>query len=151
MFRCTFLLNGEPMSALKMTAFSFPAFSGLGGSVNRKSAACSPGHGPIPPGAYFIVDRQSGGRLGPLLDKWTGRTEWFALYAADGRIDDEAWCDAVLRGSFRLHPKGPRGISQGCVTLDQQADFNHLRAVLRSVKPTTVGDGLAAYGVLGVA
>lgn len=35
----------------------------------------------------------------------------FALCAADGKIDDETFCNKVKRGSFRLHPTGNLGIS----------------------------------------
>ena len=152
MFQCTFLLNDQPMSALKMGAFSFPAFSGLGTNVNKRASACLAGMGPIPPGAYYILDRESGGRLGAIKDRLTGRNEWFALYATDGNVDDSMFCNGVARGNFRLHPKGATGRSEGCVTLAEQADFNHLRTILRSASPVPVPGGkYAAYGVVGVA
>jgi len=109
MIDCTFELNGKPMSAFKCGATSFPAFSGLGEHVNRRTSACILNAGPIPPGAYYIFDRQSGGLLGPLRDLFTGRDIWFALYAIDNEIDDETYCKQVKRGLFRLHPKGPFG------------------------------------------
>ena len=31
---------------------------------------------------------------------------------------------------FRLRPKGPRGISQGCITLEYRSEFDALRAYL---------------------
>ncbi|MBT0962864.1 tlde1 domain-containing protein [Denitromonas iodatirespirans] len=92
-----------------------------------------------------------GGLLGPLRDFFTGRDDWFALYAADGRIDDETFCDAVKRGNFRLHPKGRLGRSEGCVVIDRAADYVHLRTLLKSVRPQTVpGASLQAYGSLVV-
>jgi hypothetical protein len=147
MIDCTFDLNGKRLSELKCGAYSFPAFSGLGHHANRKELACLAGAGPIPPGEYFIVDRQSGGLLGPLRDLLSGHGEWFALYAADGKVDDETFCQKVRRGQFRLHPKGAAGISQGCVTLELQTDYRKLRALLKSQPPETVaGTPLKAYG-----
>jgi hypothetical protein len=55
MRRCTFDLNDKPMSRFDIGAASFPAFSGLDGYVNKRSAACIPGRCPIPPGAYSII------------------------------------------------------------------------------------------------
>ena len=127
---CSFELNGKPMSAFKMGASSFPAFSGLDSYVNKRGLACTPDLGAIPPGRYYILDRPSGGRLGWFRDLSSGKTDWFALYAIDGNIDDETWCDKVKRGQFRLHPKGFRGVSKGCIVLDREADFQLLRARL---------------------
>lgn len=139
------------MSSFEIGAASFPAFSGLDEYVNKRSAACIPGRGPIPPGVYYIFDRQSGGVLGPLRDLFTGRDEWFALYADDGRIDDETFCQRVKRGEFRLHPKGTTGRSEGCIVIDRKADFLNLRAILRgSLQIEVPGIGLKAYGRLVV-
>lgn len=115
-----------------MGASSFPAFSGLGDYANKRPLACSPNLGAIPPGMYYILDRPSGGRLGWLRDSVLGRTDWFALYAVDGKIDDETWCDKVRRGEFRLHPKGNLGISQGCIVIDKMDDFQLLQYRLRA-------------------
>jgi hypothetical protein len=97
---CTFVLNGEPLSELKCGTKAFPAFSGRGEHVNRRQFACSYGTGPIPPGTYFIVDRESGGMLGGLRELFTGRDKWFALYAADNRIDDKTFCNDIIRVTF---------------------------------------------------
>jgi hypothetical protein len=68
-FPCsTFELNDQPLSALKHGAIAFPAFSGLGSNVNRRISACLAGKGPIPPGEYYLLDRQTGGRLGSLYN-----------------------------------------------------------------------------------
>lgn len=135
------------MSILKCGAMSFPAFSGLGSHANRLEFACHAGIGPIPTGTYYIFDRQSGGLLGSLRDMLNGHGEWFALYAIDGKIDDEAFCNQVKRGNFRLHPKGTAGISQGCITLENRADYQRLRTFLKSLPPTAVpGTRLKAYG-----
>ena len=109
------------------------------------------GQGPIPPGTYYIFDRQSGGLLGPLRDFFTDRDEWFALYSIDERIDDETFCDKVKRGEFRLHPKGATGRSEGCIVIERESDFFRLRAILKSAKQMTVpGIELRAYGRLVV-
>jgi hypothetical protein len=144
---CTFELNGKPMSALKCGAMSFPAFSGLGTYANRREFACHADVGPIPPGTYYIFDRHSGGLLGAFRNIFSDRQEWFALYAIDAKIDDETFCNKVKRGSFRLHPKGPLGISKGCITIDTQTDFQRLHALLKSSTPVVVpGSQLRAYG-----
>ncbi len=138
MKKCTFELNGKPMSAFKIGASSFPAFSGDGGHVNRRVSACIRSYGPIPPGEYFILDRESGGRIGWLRDLFSGRTDWFALYANDEKIDDETWCEEVKRGRFRLHPKGPRGVSNGCIVIDNGTNFLFIRSILRSQTPINI-------------
>lgn len=152
MLQCNFELNGKPLSKIVVGATTFPAFSGLGKYANLRAFACSPSIGPIPPGKYYIIDRQSGGLLGPLRDIFTQRSEWFALYAADSKIDDETFCNAVKRGNFRLHPKGITGRSEGCVVIDSISDFGHLKTMLRGAKQEIIpGTQLSAYGTLRVA
>ncbi|WP_407279668.1 DUF2778 domain-containing protein [Aromatoleum evansii] len=151
MFHCAFALNDQPMSRLCLGAHEFPAFSGSGEQANRRSAACLRGLGPIPPGTYYIFDRQSGGMLGPIRDLLTGRDDWFALYAVDGRIDDETFCNELARGNFRLHPKGRLGRSEGCIVVEREQDYILLRSILRSAQPQEVQGGqLKAYGTLVV-
>lgn len=151
MYECSFDLNNKPMSAFKILATSFPAFSGLGAHVNRRISACHENVGPIPPGTYYIFDRQSGGLLGPLYDMFNEHSNWFALHAIDSKIDDETYCDQVKRGSFRLHPKGDLGISRGCITIESQSDYQKLRAILKSATPVAVpGSTLKAYGTVVV-
>lgn len=146
-----FDLNGEPMSALVNGTFSVPAFSGFGNRANRRSFACTAGAGPIPPATYYIFDRQSGGCLGWLRDLFSDRDEWFALYAADSRLDDETFCDEVKRGWFRLHPKGPSGRSEGCVVVESRQDFHRVRTRIKSASLFDVAEiGLKAYGMLVV-
>lgn len=66
-------------------------------------------------------------------------------------IDDVTYCNEVERGNFRLHPKGPYGISKGCIVIDKPDEFHHLRNVLRSLKPVPVrGGALNAYAKLVV-
>ena len=130
MIDCSFELNGQPMSSFKMGAPSFPAFSGLEGHVNKVVSQCIPNSGPIPKGDYYIFDRQSGGLIGPLRDMFTGRDEWFALYAIDKKIDDETYCEKIRRGEFRLHPKSEQGLSKGCITINDWTDFQVVRSLL---------------------
>lgn len=147
MYECSFKLNNKPMSAFKMGALSFPAFSGLGSHVNRIVSACMLGVGPIPPGTYYIFDRQSGGLLGLLPSIFDKHSNWFALHAIDGKIDDETFCNQAKRGRFRLHPKGPQGISQGCITIEDSRDYQRLREILKEATPVAVpGSTLQAYG-----
>lgn len=147
MYECSFELNNKPMSVFKIGATSFPAFSGLGNHVNRRISACLAGVGPIPPGTYYIFDRQSGGLLGPLYDMFNEHSNWFALHAIDSKIDDETYCNQVKRGSFRLHLKGDLGISRGCITIESRSDYQRLRATLKDAAPVAVpGSTLKAYG-----
>ena len=151
MIDCSFKLNDESMSSFKIGALSFPAYSGLDRHINKKTSACVEGLGPIPPGKYYIFDRQSGGILGPLRDIITGRDEWFALYAIDSKIDDEIYCDKVKRGLFRLHPKGPQGVSQGCIVINSWSHFQTIKALLEKTKTELVPEtGLEAYGTVTV-
>lgn len=151
MIECLFQLNSKKISNLICAAQSFPAFSGKGNSVNHSAAACLPNEGPIPPGVYYIFDRQSGGLLGSFRDIFTGRDEWFALYAADERIDDEMLCNKIRRGQSRLHPKGALGRSEGCIVIEKETDFQILRATLKTAKQIQIpGLDLKAYGRLTV-
>ena len=151
MIDCTFQLNDESMSIFKCGATSFPAFSGLGEHVNRRFSACIPNQGPIPPGEYYIFDRESGGLLGPLRDLFNNRDDWFALYAIDDNIDDEAFCNKVKRGQFRLHAKGFTGKSEGCVVIEKQSDYQFLRTILKNTTQIEIpGIELKAYGRLVV-
>lgn len=146
---CLFSLNGQPMSTLRCGPVTVPAFSGLGDHANRREFACLAGAGPIPPGAYYIFDRQTGGLLAPFRDLFSDHSNWFALYAIDGKVDDETFCNRVKRGAFRLHPRGIGGISYGCVVVDGMGDYHHVRALIRRNKPQAVpGTSLKAYGRL---
>ncbi|MEW6347326.1 MAG: DUF2778 domain-containing protein [Pseudomonadota bacterium] len=146
---CTFTLNTRPMSMLVCPGIGgMPAFSGLGNAVDDPRAIAKADIGPLPQGTYYIVDRQSGGRLGWFWDRMPGHnpTEWFALYRDDGVIDDETIINGVKRGNFRLHPKGALGISKGCITLARKGDFEKLRTLLHRQQTFSVGAGIKAYG-----
>lgn len=139
MLECSFELNNKPMSAFTLNQKAYAAFSGLGNSVNDASATCHKDAGPIPKGSYYILDRQSGGRLGFLYKLLKPRTDWFALYAMDNQIDDFTdWCDDIIRGQFRLHPKGTSGISRGCIVIDNAAQFREIASYLRNRQPTVI-------------
>lgn len=144
-----FRLNGEPMSTLQCGALRVAAFSGRGSLANRRHSVCVRNGGAIPPGAYYVFNRQSGGLLGPLRDAFSGHSNWFALYAVDDKINDELICDQVRRGAFRLHPKGATGVSYGCVVVDNPTDYQRVQAMVRAHTPQAVpGSSLKAYGRL---
>lgn len=146
MLNCRFRLNGLDMSAITVGQTSFPAFSGDGPHVNKWSAQCKPASGPIPVGTYYIVDRLSGG-LAAELDPLLKKDLWFSLYPADEAVDDEAYCDGVKRGNFRLHPAVGSGRSIGCITLPFIMDFLHLRKIILEAKPHELpGTDVTTYG-----
>ena len=127
---CTFRLNSQLFTQFTYDGVHCTAFSGNGPHRNNPTSGNVPNDGSIPPGRYHIVDRQSGGRLGPILDWITDRDIWFALWRDDGTIDDSTFVEGVRRGEFRLHPKGPRGISLGCITIEYHGEFDALRTYL---------------------
>lgn len=148
MIDCKFELNGQPLSYFQCGATYFPAFSGLGANVNKREVACLADWGPIPPGTYYIFDREVGGRFGSLWARIEGKTDWFALYAIDEKIDDETYCNKVRRGEFRLHHGSG---SKGCITIVNSSDFQSLRTMLKRKTPSSVlGSKLLAYGKLVV-
>lgn len=148
----SFRLNGEQLSQLVTGTSQFPAYSGTGVHRNKKLSQCIPELGPIPSGQYYIIDRQSGGLLGPLRDLFSGKDEWFALYAIDKKIDDTTFCDMVKRGQFRLHPEGPLGISEGCVTIKSKAEYKKLRPIITNTKMMRIPNSkIETYGILTVA
>jgi hypothetical protein len=147
----TFSLNNKPMSQVVIGGREFPAFSGLGDYANKRQFACLKGWGPIPPGSYFVVDRQSGGLLGPVRDIFNNKGDWMALYADDGTVNDEMLCNSVKRGNFRLHPKGPLGRSEGCITVDTYHDFQVIRSFIRTRPQFSIPNSqLKAYAKLDV-
>ncbi|MFN4327375.1 MAG: DUF2778 domain-containing protein [Limnobacter sp.] len=152
---CEFKLNGQRLSTLIVRwgeqVLSVPAFSGTGGHLNKRESMCSTGAGPIPIGRYLIVDRQAGGKLGWLYDYLGDKSDWFSLFALDDQIDDSMICAGLQRGQFRLHPAIGQGISRGCVTLPNIADFRTVRRLLQSAGTSEFpGTALKAYGVLVV-
>ncbi len=135
-----------------MGASSFDAFSGLGKHVNRFQSECIPNQGPIPRGEYYIFDRQIGGRFAWLWDiVHSHKKDWFALYPADEKIDDERLCDEIKRGAFRLHPKGDFGISEGCITVESWTDYQRVKSLFKCTKKEKMpGSDLDCYGSVRV-
>lgn len=155
---CTFKLNNKPMSILHCDGVGdFEAFSGLGISKNNPDHVGLKDVGPLPPGRYYIVDRGSGGMFTHLKDSAayianrTNMRAWYALYRDDGEIDDWTTINRVVRGVFRLHPRGSGGISKGCITFENPVDFERLRSRLYSTPRLILpgGKGLA-YGTVDV-
>jgi hypothetical protein len=102
---------------------------------------------PFPPGPTTLSTVNHGGNLGWLYDAFCQRGDWFALYAKDGRIDDETFCEEIKRGKFGLHQKVGTGISKGCITIDRQSDFNRILSILKGApKQDIYGTKLTAYG-----
>jgi hypothetical protein len=156
MLQCSLELNDKPLTHFKIGALSMAAFSGKDEYVNKRSGVCTPNRGAIPFGRYYIFDRQSGGRLGVVRDwigdhlRGNGVSEWYSLYAIDGKVDDATICNGIERGAFRLHPKG-LGISEGCIAIESPNDWYHIRAIFGSTPRHPVeGTSLSAYGVLTV-
>jgi hypothetical protein len=133
----TFTLNGKPVTYLEGSGMRYPAYSGAGEDVNNPNAISHAMKGPLPPGRYYIIDRQSGGRIGSARDKahdyWTHTTnhDWFALYSFDTN-SDTTFINNVKRGNFRLHPEGAQHLSEGCITLKSSSDFYGLRYRLKN-------------------
>ncbi|MBC8731174.1 DUF2778 domain-containing protein [Paraburkholderia sp. UCT2] len=157
MLQCSFKLNNKTMSEFRIGALSFSAYSGQQGYINKVALTCTPVFGAIPVGRYYLFDRRSGGKLGPWKDalnlNGNNKSEWFALHEIDGDIDDDSvLCDNIVRGQFRLHPKGRFGRSEGCITIDQQSDWQRIRSILTDTPKVSVpGSELKAYGVVTVA
>ncbi|MDR7343857.1 hypothetical protein J2X14_002277 [Pantoea alhagi] len=155
---CIFTLNGMPLSILECKDVGkFPAFSGQQYGRNNPTMTGRENIGPIPKGRYYILNRQSGGRMGFLYDMalrygyGTDRNEWFALYRDDGQIDDFTFEDGIRRGRFRLHPVGPRGLSEGCITVNHIPDFHYLRASLLQTTTFSIpGTSMKAFGTVQV-
>ncbi|MFP3849154.1 DUF2778 domain-containing protein [Pseudomonas sp. W5-01] len=155
---CTYVLNGEPLSELTCEGMTYEAFSGdVSSYVNNSRYQDVVKLGPLPLGRYYILDRESGGMLGwlrqPVNDYFaeTDRSEWLSLYRDDEVVDDMTTINHIQRSAFRIHPVGPRGISQGCVTLTSQLAFDELRTILRNRPGEILDDrNIKYYGVLEV-
>lgn len=77
------------------------------------------------------------------------RSDWFALYVDDGKFDDEAFFDQVLRGKFRLHPASFRNYSEGCVTIDKLVDWHQVKTIIEAATKYVIpGSSLHAYDKL---
>lgn len=155
---CTYVLNGEPLSRLVCDGVSYDAFSGNASSyVNDVRYQNVPKLGPLPLGKYYILDRESGGYMGrirqPVSDliAETDRSEWLSLYRDDGIIDDQTSINNIQRSAFRIHPIGPKGISEGCITLFSPLAFESLRHYIRNRQGETLpGRKIKYYGIVEV-
>ncbi|WP_307567925.1 DUF2778 domain-containing protein [Pantoea anthophila] len=157
-----FTVNDADYSPLLIYGIgTFMAFSGNREYRNRAGCIAVPDNGPIPEGVYHIVKRPTGGWKGIIRTdmhdfySWPGSTpviryEWFALYRDDGKIDDHTWVNNVKRGNFRLHPRGPLGISLGCITLQHRTDFIAIRQALLYTPQVNLPNGLISYGTIEV-
>lgn len=150
-------LNSQPIAQLTLSytdssgtaqTKSYSVFSGSGDDTNNPDSTDKADAGPLPTGNYYIVDRPSGGTLGPLRDWLTGRDEWFALYRDDGTINDSTIVNGVVRGQFRMHP-GTRSV--GCVTFTSGEKFQEMRGILLATTKATIPGGTTThYGILTV-
>ncbi|WP_062388491.1 DUF2778 domain-containing protein [Pseudomonas abietaniphila] len=155
---CTYVLNGEPMSRLVCDGVSYDAFSGDASSyVNDVRYQNVPELGPLPLGKYYILDREPGGYMGwirqPVSDLLAGtdRGEWLSLYRDDGIIDDQTSINNIQRSAFRIHPIGPKGISEGCITLFSPLAFESLRQYIRNRQGEKLpGRNIKYYGIVEV-
>lgn len=143
-------LNGEAMTTLECGCReSYQAFSGNPPFRNNPDATSQAYIGPAPEGWYYIVDRPDGGIGGAVSSFFSGKDKWFALYRNDGTPGDDTTEKGVRRTELRLHPKGPRGASLGCVTLDNQEDYNRLRKrLLNTTTATITGTNIKYYGTI---
>jgi hypothetical protein len=126
-----FVLNNRDESALECTdcgaiGEDFPAFSGLRstGAVDDAAQTTLADEGAIPVGRYLIVDRVKGraeqiwSHVVPYHDNWFSLIPAPAEAPAPGQDwNDTLSVEGVTRGSLRLHPEGPRGVSDGCITI----------------------------------
>lgn len=100
---------------------------------------------------------KAAGRFGWLRDWIKDRAsrvqhdQWFALYRNDGVVDDYTFIDGVRRGNFRLHPNGRFGVSEGCITILSQAQFDKLRQFLLAQETKVIpGTNIKYYGTVEV-
>lgn len=84
------------------------------------------------------------------LESRSNRDFWFALYRHDTHIDDRTFINNVERGSFRLHPAGQSGISNGCITLPNHSHYRILMHGLLASGTFKVTAGLDAPGTIQV-
>ncbi|BCQ24773.1 DUF2778 domain-containing protein [Caballeronia sp. NK8] len=155
--RCTFTLNNKQTSTLACSGYgTVEAFSGQMRGRDNPAEVATKDIGPIPPGTYYIVDRQSGGMLGDIRDRLapiagsTDRTKWFTLW--NPRTGDSTKINGVIRSHFRIHPEGSRAVSEGCITLVNPAEFELLQRYIRRSPPVlpVPGSTLKAYGTVEV-
>lgn len=155
--QCTFLLNNKKTSQLTCSGFgSVEAYSGQRQGRDNPADTAMMDIGPLPPGTYYLVDRQSGGWLGWARDWFTAHTlssdhsKWFMLWNSNS--GDATMINGIKRGNFRLHPEGPARLSEGCITVVNLHAFESLQRFIRLQKTTlpVPGSTLRAYGTVEV-
>lgn len=155
--KCTFVLNKQTTSTLTCEGTSpVSAFSGTDQGRDNPDDTAMENVGPLPKGTYYLVDRQSGGLLGPIRD-WIGahtlstnKNTWFMLWnPVSGDITN---INGIKRGNFRLHPIGQRRLSEGCITVNSLYEFERLQKYIRSRGLTlpVPGTTMKAYGTVEV-
>lgn len=138
----TLILNGADYVPFNLYGVGvFMAHSGKGSCRNNGACRNIPDNGLIPPGKYWIVDRHEGNWFSQKqleIKDFTkrilnispfGKSDWFALWRDDWRIDDDTWIEGVKRGSFRLHPGAS---SKGCITIAHNSDFAMIHNALKN-------------------
>ncbi|WP_227746938.1 DUF2778 domain-containing protein [Paraburkholderia franconis] len=137
----TFTLNNRETSTFTCSGFgAVAAYSGHGRGRDNPNDVADVGVGAIPPRTYYIIDRQSGGRLGWFRDTfgpWFGTTDrhtWFMLWNAHG--GDITNINSIQRGNFRLHPDGPMHESDGCITVLHHMTSTGCNATSGHTSPT---------------
>nr|WP_240154570.1 MULTISPECIES: tlde1 domain-containing protein [unclassified Burkholderia] len=109
------------------TAFAVPT-----PYVNNPDATALVDNGPRPKGMYYIVNRQSGGRLGWLWDS----------------LRDHAIVNGIKRGNFRLHPNGLLGVCTVCIALVSKSQFKLRRFLLAQPPKLIPGTNIRHYGTV---
>ena len=132
-------------------------FSGDGIHRNNPDSVDVPDEGPIPPGRYYVIKRQSGGTMGEFYDIiyniWNDndRRKWLAFIAIDDKIDDSTTVKGVVRSNFRMH-SGEH--SMGCITFMDKTVFENVRNFILDTDAKTVknanGEEYIYYGILEV-
>lgn len=155
---CTFVLNKQKTSVLSCPGTApVAAFSGTAEGRDNPDDVAMENIGPLPKGIYYLVDRQSGGRVGFMRDLWneygygsTDRHAWFMLW--NPATGDTTNVNGVKHGNFRLHPMGPLRLSEGCITVVNPDAFDGLQKYIRSQGLTTPvpGTTMKAYGTVEV-
>ena len=132
-------------------------FSGNGKYTNDPNSTAEPNSGAIPPGKYYVIERQSGGRLGKIKDLFyelrngNDRTKWLALIAIDDKIDNSTTVNGVIRSNFRMHPGST---SLGCITFMDFSVFEMVRKFILDTESEKVQNAMGGeyiyYGILEV-
>jgi len=132
-------------------------FSGNGDGKNNPDNVGNKDNGPIPPGKYYVIKRQSGG-IRSRIEDWTyklwndnDKTQWLAFIAIDDALDDQKEINGVFRSSFRMH-YGTRSL--GCITFLDKEVFEKAREFILETESRTVkgadGTEYIYYGILEV-